>query len=140
MCLHQDPDIGPRAVEQVRRWGGVLEHPKGSRLFERCGLPRPGEPADSAGGVTFEVSQVHWGHVAEKRTLLYVVGHQGALPVAPFPDRVPTHWVSGSRNANRKGNGGVVPAHIKVCSAPQRRRTPQAFAQFLVEIARGCNL
>jgi hypothetical protein len=36
----------------------------------------------------------------------------------------PTHWVSGGRNPNRKGSGGLVPPGVKVCSAEQRRRTP----------------
>ncbi|HLV66932.1 MAG TPA: hypothetical protein VKY73_14020, partial [Polyangiaceae bacterium] len=30
-------DCASRAVEQVRRWGGVLEHPAGSRLWDQCG-------------------------------------------------------------------------------------------------------
>ncbi len=36
-----DRDCAPRAVEQVRKWGGVLEHPAGSRLWEERGLPLP---------------------------------------------------------------------------------------------------
>src|SRR5207245_1798634 len=36
------------AVQQVRRWGGVLEHPKNSRLWAAKGLPKAGSgrPAD----------------------------------------------------------------------------------------------
>ncbi len=61
LCTIQDPSCGPRAVEQVRRWGGVLEHPRDSRLFRHCGMPRPGELPDAWGGTTWEVSQVAWG-------------------------------------------------------------------------------
>jgi hypothetical protein len=129
-------DCGPRAVEQVRAWGGVLEHPAHSKLWERCGLPKPGELGDDWGGHTIEVDQVEWGHVARKRTWLYIVGVPRArvadlMLARPFPGRQPTHWASGSRTAPR----GPVPKGIKVCSAAQRRRTPPAFAEFLIALA-----
>ena len=86
------------------------------------------------GGVTIEVEQVRWGHPARKRTWLYLVRIRdaGTNP----PRREPTHWVSGGRNPARKGSGGTVPAGIKVCSAQQRRRTPPAFAEWLISLAR----
>ena len=137
---YQPKDCGPRAVEQVRRWHGVLEHPAGSRLFAHCGLPRPGELPDAFGGRTIEIEQVRWGHVARKRTWLYLVGvtNVGELP----PPREPTHWCSGFRSSNKKfpdnykRTGCAVPPGIKVCSAQQRRRTPTAFAEWLVSLAR----
>lgn len=134
MCKRQDPACALRAIEQVRRWGGVLEHPAYSRLWAHCELPRPGEVPDVWGGRSIEVEQVRWGHVARKRTWLYLVGVRsiGAIP----PSREPTHWVCGSRNPNRRGRGGIVPSGIKVCSAQQRRRTPPAFAEWLVALAR----
>lgn len=125
---------GPIAVDQVRRWGGVLEQPRGSKLWERCGLPLPGQFPDGHGGISIEVSQVDWGHVARKKTWLYLV--QCAAPATFPPPRKPTHWVSGGRLHERKGSGGVVPPGIKVCSAQQRRRTPPAFAEWLVALAR----
>jgi hypothetical protein len=125
---------GPIAVEQVRAFGGVLEQPRGSKLWERCGIPKPGEPPDAWGGVSIEVAQVDWGHVARKRTWLYLVGC--VMPTKFPPPREPTHWVSGGRSHDRKGSGGVVPPGIKVCSAQQRRRTPPAFAAWLVDLAR----
>ena len=54
----QDPDLAPLAVEQVRAWGGVLEHPKRSALWSACGLPYPGLFSDAWGGWTLEVHQV----------------------------------------------------------------------------------
>lgn len=75
--------------------------------------------------------------MARKKTWLYLVGvSEENITAPPFPDRKPTHWVSGGRNPNRKGSGGVVPKGIKVCSAQQRRRTPLAFAEWLVSLAR----
>ncbi len=85
------------------------------------------------------VEQVAWGHVARKATLLYIVGV--ALETVRRGLRTggtPTHWVSGGRwrNVERHGSGGLVPPGIKVCSAQQRRRTPVAFAEWLVALAR----
>lgn len=166
-----DVDCAPRAVEQVRQFGGVLEHPAGSKLWEHCRLPQPSnrndarcrvcghfeigfvranalyahcpscnraphwlkvpDPPDSFGGYAVEVDQVEWGHVARKRTWLYLVGvPREALEAPPFPGREPTHWASGG------GSGrGKVPSGVKVCSAQQRRRTPPLFAEYLTRLA-----
>lgn len=133
-----DSACGPRAAEQVRAFGGVLEQPAGSLLWRLCGIPTPGSGDDEHGGFSIEVEQVEWGHPARKRTWLYLVRVPRALLMPPpWPRRQPTHWVSGGRDRDRKGSGGVVPPGIKVCSAQQRRRTPPAFAAWLVELARG---
>ena len=123
-------DCALRAVEQVRRFGGVLEHPYRSTLWRCLGLPRPGELPDAYGGVTIEVEQVRWGHVARKRTWLYLVGVRDAG--RDPPPRDPTHWASGSRSCK----GTRVPPGIKVCSVRQRRRTPAAFAEWLIALAK----
>jgi hypothetical protein len=112
LATADDSDCGPRAVEQVRRWGGVLEHPARSTLWAHCGLPKPGELPDAYEGRTIEVCQVDWGHVARKRTWLYLVGVEslGQLP----PAREPTHWCSGFRSSTHdtpkryKQNGRAV--------------------------------
>lgn len=155
-CLDwSDRECAPRAVEQVRAYGGVLEHPAGSLLWEACGLPYPERVAreaedyvslvtrDEHGGYTIELDQVEWGHVARKRTWLYLVGvPREALEAPPFPGREPTHWLAGFRASKGtapkryKSNGCAVPPGIKVCSAQQRRRTPPLFAEYLVRLAR----
>jgi hypothetical protein len=157
-------DCAPRAVEQVREFGGALEHPAGSKLWGACGLPHPsrsyvgcqggsisgylvggesvgecGElPTDECGGYTIEVNQCEWGHVARKRTWLYLVGvPRDALEAPPFPGREPTHWISGGRGREgKKAKTTPAPPGIKVCSAQQRRRTPPLFAEYLVRLAR----
>jgi hypothetical protein len=130
----QDPLCAVHAVGQARKWRGVLEHPAGSKLWAAMGLPLPGQSPDWYGGYTVEVSQCDWGHVARKRTWLYLVGVPRSAIVVPAA-RKPTHWVSGGRtNSSRKGS--PVPPGIKVCSAQQRRRTPPAFAEYLVSLAR----
>lgn len=134
-------DCGPRAVEQVRAFGGVLEHPERSQLWRHCSLPKPGA-RDTSGGFTVQVNQCDWGHVARKTTWLYIVGCGLASVLADIDEReesgTVTHWVSGGRNQMRKNGrsgGGCVPPGIKVCSAQQRRRTPVAFAEWLLELA-----
>lgn len=129
-------DCAVRAVAQVQAHGGVLEHPAHSRLWAACGLPLPGDPSDGH-GITIQVDQVRWGHVARKRTWLYLVGVRARVRLPP--PREPTHWIGSYRkhNAfNAKRRGAPAPDHIKICSAQQARRTPPAFAKWLVSLAR----
>lgn len=122
-----------RAVEQVRRFGGVLEHPGTSLLWDEVIEPLRSVEPYFRDEYTVKVDQCEWGHPARKPTKLFLVGvPRSALEVPPFPGRKPTHWCSGSRK--NKG-GGSVPAGIKVCSAEQRRRTPTLFAEYLVRLA-----
>lgn len=133
------PEHAPLAVGFVRICGGVLEHPAGSLLWKHCELPAVGAPPDAFGGYSIEVCQCDWGHVAQKRTWLYIVGcSPDLLPPRPAP-REPTHWISGGRGrAGKKAKTTPVPPGIKVCSAQQRRRTPPAFAEWLIAIAERC--
>lgn len=128
-----DRDCGIRAVEQVREFGGVLEQPAGSKLWEHCGLPMTS--VDSETSFSLEVSQVSWGHVARKRTWLWIHGVRRSLVVPTIrTGGTPTHWCSGGRTKSSR-RGSPVPPGIKVCSAQQRRRTPLAFAEWLLSLA-----
>jgi hypothetical protein len=132
----QDAGLALRAVEQVRAFGGVLEHPRYSALWKQCGLPLPGKAVDEFGGFTLEVSQCDFGHVARKMTWLYCVRTRALVNIPRR--REPTHWVSGRRYVredNARPASDSVPHGIRVCSAQQRRRTPLAFAQWLVALA-----
>ena len=66
------------ALNAVRRWGGVLEHPAYSRAWAAYGLREPPRRgwviADSSGGWTCQVEQSRYGHVSRKRTWLYACG------------------------------------------------------------------
>lgn len=128
-------ECAPWAVAQVRRFGGVLEQPAESALWRVCSLPPIGGLLeDHFGGYSVAMEQVEWGHVARKRTWLYLVDvPREALEKPPYPGRAPTHWCSGSRTC---ATGGSVPPGLKVCSAQQRRRTPHLFAEYLVRLAR----
>jgi hypothetical protein len=66
------------ALESVRAYGGVLEHPEASHAWKAFGLkapPRSGGwvPADEFGGWTCCVEQGHYGHASRKATWLYAV-------------------------------------------------------------------
>ncbi len=126
LCKYQDASCGPRAVAQVRRWGGVLEHPQGSTLWRACDMPRPGELPDQWGGRTWLVSQVAWGHCCEKPTWLYTVGVDPRLALAG----IRTGGV-----ATRRVTSG--PRGPKLPSASRRARTvtPSAFAEWLLDLA-----
>ncbi len=67
------------ALDTVRIYGGVLEHPWGSHAWPHFNLnvpPRAGGwiAADLYGGWTCCVEQGRYGHYARKPTLLYAVG------------------------------------------------------------------
>lgn len=76
--LGDDGGCFKHALETVRRFGGVIEHPKKSRAWKYFGLREP--PASGgwieadAYGQTCCVEQKNYGHYARKPTWLYVVG------------------------------------------------------------------
>lgn len=128
------PELAIRAVEQVRLWGGVLEHPAHSRLWAHCVLPVPGAAADEFGGWTERIDQSDFGHVARKPTRIYCVRVDREV-AAWRPGRIePTHWIGGGRGSDGTYRGKV-PLGIRVCSSQQRKRTPQLCADWLVLLA-----
>lgn len=118
------------AVEQVRKFGGVLEHPASSTLWPAAGLPAPGK-RDQFGGWTLPIHQHHWGHRAEKATLLYIVGCEPSdVPLLPYRMDEPTHVVQSRKRTDYR-------PHI---TKAEREHTPPALAEWLVELARRCQV
>jgi hypothetical protein len=100
------------SVEQVKKWGGILEHPAESKLFKEMNLPH------------VEVDQFHWGHLMRKRTWLYVCGIS-CLPPMPFRKGDPeVRW--DNRNSTK----------LPYLTKKQRQATPLDFALWLVEAAK----
>jgi len=128
------PEKGERslaifAIRKIRENGGVLEHPKGSQLWKKAGLPAPGK-RDKYGGFTLGINQNWFGHRAEKATLLYICGLEPQeLPPIPFSLEYATH-VCESRKADSR------PSITKA----ERERTPEPFAKWLVDLANTINL
>lgn len=101
------------AVEQVRTFGGVLEHPAGSLLWKECGLPPPDSLfADQYGGRSYEIAQGDYGHKAPKLTWLY------AVRLGPCPFRLPSGFDPGGR--------------VESISKYARKATPEGLAAALV--------
>lgn len=67
-----------QTAEYVQRYGGVLEHPAYSKLFDW--LPEPG--AQSSSGFTVEVWQSWFGFPYRKRSWIYFSGC--SVPYIPF--------------------------------------------------------
>lgn len=126
-----EKDLAHLAIEHVRRWGGVLEHPLLSTLWKVAGLPEPGA-RDPYGGWTLIVDQHWFGHRARKRTRLYIVGCEPAdMPAMPLVLGEATHTVglwSGRDRAKARPS----------ISKPEFEHTPPDFAAWLVEVARRC--
>jgi hypothetical protein len=129
--LPGERDLAVWAVDQVRKWGGVLEHPLASRLWPWCGLPAPGF-RDRFGGFTLPIDQDWFGHRAQKATRLYVVGVEPrSLPPIPFVLEEPAFVVSPSANL-RAG----MPGCRRQLPKPEREHTPPRLAAWLVSVAR----
>jgi len=128
-----EKDLARWAVAQVRKLGGVLEHPSGSKLWPEMGLPKPGL-IDEFGGWTLPVHQSWFGHKAEKSTLLYIVGCKpGDEPVMPIVLGKALYVVASSLHRNKKATW----ARPEIPDA-EREHTPTEFAMWLVELAKRC--
>lgn len=127
-----EKDLALWSVAHVRKYGGVIEHPHRSTLWPVAGLPVPGQ-RDQWGGWTLTVDQHWWGHRAQKRTRLYIVGCEpGDIPVMPMVLGEATHTVGLWSGRNKKTCRPCI-------SKPEYEHTPPEFARWLVELARRCN-
>lgn len=114
-------DLALFAVEKVREFGGVLEHPASSELWTVAQLPRPGgvvQQRDRWDGWTLCVDQSWFGHACPKRTWLYIVG----VPPGGYP-RFTLQL-------------GKAQGRVDSISKADREHTPEPFARWLVDLAR----
>jgi hypothetical protein len=123
-------------VEQARKYGGVVEHPATSRLWQEMNLPRPDISAgqDKYGGWSIGIHQWEFGHKAQKKTLLYVVGvapsHLPDLPLQlGYAD-----FVVGQCGRRKDGTRKPTPEILKC----ERDATPREFAKWLCALAMRC--
>ena len=123
------------ALNAVRRWGGVLEHPAHSKAFSAYGIPAPGRGGwqrTICGGFVCAVDQGHYGHPAKKATWLYAFG-VGALPSmqwATIPDSKSQALVSWC------GNKVKLASHRRRLFPNEASATPIPFRDLLLSIAR----
>lgn len=120
------------ALSAVRRWGGVLEHPRGSAAWAAHGLAHPsgrGWSAIAPREWTCEVWQSAYGHRCAKATWLYYFG-----PKAPLP----LDW-SRAEGTHRIGYADSKPGQPSPKPAVSKREasaTPIAFRDVLLALAR----
>jgi hypothetical protein len=124
------------ALESVRRWGGVLEHPAYSAAFAAHGLPAPnargGWQRTLCGGAVCHVEQSRYGHRARKATWLYAVADD--LPAM--------RWgVGEGRHALVSYCYNSIPreAGRPRLSSKEASATPPEFREVLLAIARSCS-
>lgn len=137
--LGDDGGCFAAALAAVRKFGGVLEHPEGSRAWDFFGLNKPPREggwvmADWDGGWTCRVEQVAYGHVVRKPTWLFARGCD--LPSLEWgidPRKLPS-MVQPSKSRIAAGRTASVNAH----GVPDRLRihTPPAFRDLLIGMAR----
>lgn len=129
------------ALRIVRTFGGVIEHPAWSHAWDAFRLPAP----LAAGWLPFpgdewfcQVEQGHYGHMARKATWLFVKGPQPPeLIWGPAPQRLSEIALErhGYEKARRTGVMAYVGGKDKKAI---RSRTPIAFRDLLLDIARQC--
>jgi hypothetical protein len=109
--------LGIFCADQVRRNGGVLEHPANSSLWREADLPPPGQSQGE--GFTLALPQWWFGHRSDKLTWFYFAGIDRAdIPEIPF----------------RLDDSTRRP--VENLSKRQREATPRDLAEWLVECAR----
>ena len=127
-----------KALNFVRRFGGVLEHPAYSAAFTAFGLAKPiGATWQRCtdGGFVAVVDQGAYGHVAKKRTWLYAFGARELPTLKKLlgPDQRSVASVSWC--GNRTARFGARPRVGK-----SSLQTPAEFRDLLLAIARSVAL
>lgn len=125
------------ALDAVRGFGGVLEHPAWSLAWAAHNLTAPparGWHRDFDGGWCCEVSQTAYGHRARKLTWLYYVG-DNAPPALDWSRPEPTAVVGYCyrRSDGTHWRGSEIGPRIP---KSQTSITPAAFAELLISLAR----
>jgi len=116
------------SIDKIRQNGGILEHPAGSRLFGKY-VPDVGE-TDEYGGFTILIDQYDFGHVAHKKTKLYICGiNRQDLPLLPPKDDTIHYCEKGKRRSicgNVKGTTR--------CTQYQREYTPEKLIDYFENV------
>ena len=121
------------ALEAVRRFGGVLEHPMNSSAWRAHGLRHPAGIGWQRAGIddpgwTCRVNQRVYGHCGVKPTWLYAVGVE--LPSLDWGKGAPSNRVV-ARDSLRKS-----PRPVKWMTKSERIHTPVWFRDLLLSMAR----
>lgn len=127
------------AIDKVRQFGGVLEHPEASHAWPQFGLRAPPRHGGwvTAGdfiGWTCCVEQGHYGHRARKATWLYAV--DVALPSLKWgPSEAKIRLDLGYHSAEERRRA-IKTGACQRMGKRERARTPEPFRDLLLSIAR----
>lgn len=139
LVLGDDKGCFAAALEAVRKWGGILEHPEGShawRAFQLRLPPRHGGwvEADFRGGWTCCVEQGHYGHLARKATWLYAAGVD--LPELAWGTSGQRMRLEDGFHSTEERRRAIKTGRCQRLSKNQRSATPHEFRDLLLSIAR----
>jgi hypothetical protein len=117
------------ALASVRQYGGVLEHPAGSRAFAAHGLPKPAGGGWQRDGDdwTCEVWQSAYGHRCRKSTWLLYVGNDPPFEL-DWTRQPGTHQCGSHDQRGKVRNKPTV-------SRREASATPPTFADALIALA-----
>lgn len=124
--INEDGGCFIAALEAVRKWGGVLEHPAETRAFRFHNIPEPGRGGWQRtfdGDWITEVDQAAYGHRCRKRTWLLYHGEQ-MPPALNWKRSAGTHQI-GNFDQTRP-----------VIDKREAMATPPAFRDLLLNMAR----
>ena len=129
------------ALSAVRKWGGILEHPKHSHAWAHFGLRKPPEKggwieADSHGGWTCCIEQGRYGHWMRKPTWLYAIGCtlldlDWGVSDPKYPD-----WAISKYGLERCKRMGEIAFKGGGVDSSARNATPEQFKEILIKMAR----
>lgn len=143
--LGDDDGCFESALQDVREFGGVIEHPKGSHAWKHFNLPIPNveggwsEP-DEFGGRSCCIEQGRYGHYARKSTYLYAVDIDFIeLDWGVSEPKYDPAYVArvGLKKAKRLGEVGAKGGGK---DSPVRIGTPAPFRDLLINMARSVKL
>lgn len=133
----EDEGCFASALESVRRWGGVLEHPADSDAWIAFSLPEPHREGawrlSLCGGWVCHVEQGLYGHAARKATWLYAFG---CKPPRMRWGRAPRGGALVSLCGNHVPSSETRPRVTKKAAAA----TPIEFRDALIAIARSVHI
>ena len=136
--LGDDDGCFEAALQAVRMWGGVLEHPEASHAWRCFGIRTPprfgGWIRLICGGWTCCVEQGHYGHRARKATWLYAAGITDPPSLRWGPSSASVRLDEGYHSAEERRRS-VRTGACQRLGKRERAATPVEFRDLLITIA-----
>ncbi len=133
----EDGGLFEHALYEVRRCGGVLEHPEASHAWAKFDLPKPKLGCWIRGLFAGEwstcVPQCNYGHKARKLTWLLYVGEDPIRLNWSMPEPGTLAYLCPP--GRRKGKPGRT--DVKRLTPAENELTPRPFAELLARMATG---